>query len=177
MRKRGGLTEIAIKALKPNEKAYEVADGSGLYLTVRPNDSRSFNLRFRFGGKPRNLTIGPAAIGLAEARRLAREALVEIARGNDPAAEKVARKAAARAPKPDLFENVVADFVRVYCIGPDQKHPHIRDWRESERLLKKHFVPEWEGRRLPLSDHGARGGWPGGRRHGGRLGYGQLCEI
>jgi hypothetical protein len=148
MRKRGGLTEVAIKALKPKEKAYEVPDGGGLYLTVRPNDSRSFNLRYRFGGRPRNLTIGPAAIGLGEARKLAREALVEIAKGNDPAGDKAARKAASRAPKPDVFENVVADFVKVYCVGPDSEHPHIRDWRESERLLKKHFVPEWEGRRI-----------------------------
>ena len=148
MKQKGGLTVKAIEALKPKEKPFEVSDGDGLYLTVRPNNSRSFNLRYRHGGKPRNHTIGPAAIGLAEARKLAKEALVKIARGEDPAAEKAARKAAERAPKPDLFENVVAEFVRVYCIGPDPARPHIRDWRESERLLKKHFVPDWTGRRL-----------------------------
>jgi integrase len=146
--RKGGLTVKAIEALKPRERPYEFPDGDGLYLTVRPNNSRSFNLRYRHGGKPRNYTIGPAAIGLAEARKLAKEALVKIARGEDPSSEKAARKAAERAPKPDLFENVVADFVRVYCIGPDEKRPHIRDWRESERLLKKHFAPEWTGRRL-----------------------------
>jgi integrase len=40
----------------------------------------SFNLRYRHGGRPRNLTLGPVAIGLAEARRLAQEARGEIAR-------------------------------------------------------------------------------------------------
>lgn len=146
--RRGGLTAKGIEALKPRLKPYEVPDGGGLYLTVRPNGSRSFNLRYRHAGKARNRTIGSEAIGLAEARKLAREALVEIARGEDPAAGKAARKAALRAPKPDLFENIVADFVRLYCIGPDTAKPHIRDWRESERLLKKHFLPAWKGRRL-----------------------------
>src|SRR5207253_10229137 len=76
------LTVKLIENLKPGPKPYEVPDGDGLYLTVRPNGSKSFNLRYRFGGKARNLTLGLSAVGLAKARELAREALVELARGN-----------------------------------------------------------------------------------------------
>lgn len=150
MRKQGGLTVLAIGAYKAKDKPYEVADGGGLYLTVRPNGSKSFNLRYRYGGKPRNLTLGPAALGLAKARELAREALVAIARGHDPAEKKAAAKAAARAPKRapgDLVESVVADFVAIYAKGPGEE-PNTRDWRETQRLLEKHVVGEWQGRRL-----------------------------
>jgi len=59
------LTVKLIENLKPRPKPYEIPDGGGLYLTVRPNGSKSFNLRYRFGGKPRNLTLGLSAVGLA----------------------------------------------------------------------------------------------------------------
>lgn len=135
---------------KPRERPFEVPDGDGLYLTVRPNGSKSFNLRYRFGGKARNLTIGPLAIGLAKARELALEARVEIARGNDPAGQKAAAKAAARAPKQvarDHVETVVANFVAIYAKGPNPE-PNTRDWRETQRLLERHVVSAWKGRSL-----------------------------
>lgn len=79
------LTVKRVEKLKPGAKPYEVPDGGGLYLTVRPNGSKSFNLRYRFGGKPRNLTLGLSAVGLATARELARESPAEHAsqRGED----------------------------------------------------------------------------------------------
>ena len=82
------LTVKAIEALRPKVRPYEVSDGGGLFLTVRPNGSKSFNVRYRFAGRPRNYTLGSAIIGLTEARKLAAEALVEVARGNDPVAPK-----------------------------------------------------------------------------------------
>jgi integrase len=139
------LTALGIANLKPKDRPYEVPDGHGLFLTVRPNDSRSFNLRYRCAGKPRNLTIGPAAIGLAKAREMAREALVEIARGNDPAAAKSARKATERAATvapADLIEKVVEGFIELYA------KRETRDWRETLRLLDRNVVAAWRGRRL-----------------------------
>jgi integrase len=148
---KGALTVIGIANLKAREKPFEVPDGDGLYVTVRPNGSKSFNMRFRFGGKARNLTIGPVAVGLGKARELALEARVEVARGNDPAAQKAEAKSIAKAPKRtarDLVEDVVRSFVEVYARGPDEENPNTRDWRETERLLKKHVVSGWQGRRL-----------------------------
>jgi len=75
------LTVAEIKKLKPKDKPYEILDGDGLYITVRPSGAKSFNLRYRYGGRPRNLTIGPLSLGLAEGRRVAAEARGEIARG------------------------------------------------------------------------------------------------
>ena len=44
------LTVVQIKALKPREKAYKVADGRGLYLAVQSSGSLIWRVRFRYHG-------------------------------------------------------------------------------------------------------------------------------
>ncbi len=147
------LTIKEIQRFKPKAKPYEVLDGAGLYVTVRPSGTMSFNLRYRFAGQPRNLTIGPAAIGLAEARRLATEARGKIAQGEDPCAVKSERKAAAiaavkaaREPLRNSVEAVVAEFIERYA------KKETRDWRETQRMLTKEVVGAWHGRALSEID-------------------------
>ena len=41
------LTDVAIRALKPKDKAYRVFDGGGLYLEVAPSGSRLWRLKYR----------------------------------------------------------------------------------------------------------------------------------
>jgi hypothetical protein len=41
------LTDSAIRALKPREKAYKVADEKGLYLQVTPSGGRLWRVKFR----------------------------------------------------------------------------------------------------------------------------------
>lgn len=142
------LTVKTINNLKPRAKPYEVPDGDGLFLTVRPTGSMSFNLRYRFEGRPRNYTLGPAALGLAKARELAREAMVEIARGNDPGTIKKERQAASEAAK----RETVAAVVEAYLAAPKPKAKQKR-WKEAwakeaERLLRTEIVAKWEKRRL-----------------------------
>jgi hypothetical protein len=67
----------------------------GLALLVQPSGYRSFKLIYRHHNRPRWLTIGAAdAIGLAEARRLAAELMLEVIRGRDPQAERRAERGA-----------------------------------------------------------------------------------
>jgi integrase len=54
---------------------------------------------------------------------------------------KKAARAAKDAPD-DLVENVVDDFIRLYALRK------TRDWRETERMLKKEVVERWRGKRL-----------------------------
>ena len=139
------LTEVAIKSLTGSEKRREFPDGkaAGLYLVLQPSGKKSWALRYRAAGKPKKLTIGPyPVVGLAEARKRAMAALGEVARGDDPAAVKTAKRAAARAAQDDMVETVVADFVRHYAAR------QTRDWRETERILKKDVLSRWCGRRL-----------------------------
>src|SRR5271156_5174254 len=131
------LTEVAIKSLAGGDKRREFPDGkvTGLYLVVQPSGKKSWALRYRAAGKPKKLTIGPyLVVGLAEARKRAMAALGEVAGGDDPAAAKSATRAAAKAAKDDMVETVVDDFVRHYAAR------QTRDWRETERILKKDVV-------------------------------------
>src|SRR4051794_32338705 len=41
------LTDTSIRALKPREKPYKVADERGLYLLVTPSGGRLWKLKFR----------------------------------------------------------------------------------------------------------------------------------
>jgi integrase len=145
------LTVKEVQKLKPKAKPYEVLDGDGLYITVRPSGTMAFNLRYRFGGAPRNLTIGPVALGLAEGRRLAAEARGAIARGDDPCALKNERKAAAaaaeiarKAPAADSVAAVAERFVAKHVLP--KTRPASR--KETMRLLRAEILPRLGDRRL-----------------------------
>lgn len=67
----------------------------GLSLRSSPKGKKSWSLFYRLGKQQRRPTIGSyPTLGLAEARALAREMLLDVARGIDPSAEKQARRAA-----------------------------------------------------------------------------------
>ena len=129
-----GLTVKTIAALKPKAKPYEVPDGDGLFLTVRPTGSMAYNLRYRTTeGRPRNLTLGPAALGLAEARKLAREAMGEIARGGDPCGIKNAQRALAKAPRADDVASIAERFVKEHVRSNSAPRLAARDGAAATR--------------------------------------------
>jgi integrase len=142
------LTDLLIKKLPLPDKRREAPDGkiAGLYLILQPSGAKSWALRYRAGGIPKKLTIGPyPAIDLATARKRAQEALGDVAGGKDPAAIKRASRGAARAEREaqvDRVEHVVELFIERHA------KPKTRDWRETERMLTKEVVSRWSGRRL-----------------------------
>ena len=91
------LTELSVRKLKPKTATYVIWDTHqrGLAVRVQPTGSRAWKCVYSFHGRPRWLHLGDAgAIGLADARTLAAEAMLEVARGKDPAAEKRAERGA-----------------------------------------------------------------------------------
>ena len=75
-----------IKAGKPLAKS----DGDGLTFTLSAKGTAAWTLRYRFGGKPKELTLGRyPGLTLADARRMADAERQRIASGRDVAAEKV----------------------------------------------------------------------------------------
>ena len=130
------LTVAAIEKWKPDpERRVEVPDAiaPGLYLVVQPSGKKSWAVRYRAGGKPRKLTIGPwPAFDLAEARDQARKAVQSAQKGGDPADDKRHAKRAskdAQAADLDSFAGVARLFLRRYA------KPKNRDWIEQARLL------------------------------------------
>lgn len=72
---------------------HAVGGVAGLHLQVSPAGSRSWICRITIGGKRRDVGLGSfPGVGLADARRLTREAREKAATGVDPIAERQAAK-------------------------------------------------------------------------------------
>lgn len=83
------LTAKACEAAKPRNKAYKLFDGGGLYLEVKPPNSKLWRLKYRYLGKEKKLCIGEyPVITLADARKHRDEAKKLLANGHDPSAVK-----------------------------------------------------------------------------------------
>ncbi len=140
------LTVKALENMKSGDTRKEIPDGfmRGLFFVLQPTGKASWAVRYRFAGQTRKLTLGTyPAIDLKAARELASRALVKVAGGEDPAAEKQAAKKADRAPaERDLVEKVVNSFIERYAKA------NTRSWPETERMLKKEVVGAWKGRHL-----------------------------
>lgn len=63
------LSDIACKNAKPKASQYKLFDGGGLYLLVRPNGSKLWQMKYRFLNKEKTLSIGQyPLVSLAQAR-------------------------------------------------------------------------------------------------------------
>jgi integrase len=130
-----GLTAIAIEKLKPKAKRYEVPDPGqrGLLVVVFPSGKKSFIVRYRFHEVKRKLTLGH--IGLAAARKLAGDALFEVAQGRDPALAKKAAKAKAA--------NAGANTVKAVCEKYlAQEGKKLRTAADRSATLKRLVYPQ-----------------------------------
>lgn len=51
------LTDVAVRAAKPREKSYKLADGQGMYLEIMPNGSKYWRLKYRIDGKEKRMAL------------------------------------------------------------------------------------------------------------------------
>lgn len=87
------LTDLTIKKLSPKEKPFRVSDEKGLVLQVHPNGSKYWQVRYRFRGKEKLLSLGVyPELSLAGARAKRDDARKLVAEGSDPCAAKKQRK-------------------------------------------------------------------------------------
>ena len=88
------LTDIQIRNSKPQEKQYKLAAGLGLYLIIAPNGGKWWRVRYRFGGKQKELSVGTyPEVSLKDATIKRDEIRIQVKEGNDPAVERKAKKA------------------------------------------------------------------------------------
>jgi integrase len=128
------LTELAVRKLKPARQAYMIWDvlQRGLAIRVQPSGSRAWKCIYSRHGRPRWLHLGDAsAIGLADARTLAAEAMLAVARGKDPAAEKRAERGAG------TFADLAATYVERYA------KKRNKSWAQSDYLVRRYLLPRW----------------------------------
>jgi integrase len=128
------LMPLTAAKLKPQASRFVVWDTEqrGLALQVEPTGHRSYKLIYRFGGRPRWYTIGAAdALGLADARKIAAELMLEVIRGKDPAAERRAGRTAV------TFGALATRYVEEYAKRKN------KSWKQTAMLVARYVLPTW----------------------------------
>jgi hypothetical protein len=118
----GKLTALKLKALTSPGR---YGDGDGLWLQVRDANHRSWLLRYTFGGKPRQMGLGPYPdMPLADAREAGREARSAVRRGLDPIEErKKAKEEQRRAARGLTFRQAADRYIASHEAGwRNEKH-------------------------------------------------------
>jgi len=79
------LTELEAKYAKRRDRPYKLADGGGLFLSVQPNGSKLWRMKYRYDGKEKLLSFGAyPTLGIAAAREKRDTAKALLADGKDP---------------------------------------------------------------------------------------------
>lgn len=106
------LTAIKIKAAKPEEKAYKLMDGAGLYLLVNKSGRKYWRYNYRFKGKHKTLSIGLYPdISLKEARELHHDAKKLLSEGIDPSQQRKIEKALKVEQAANSFEAIALEWI------------------------------------------------------------------
>jgi integrase len=107
------LTVVQIRALKPAERPYKVADVDGLYLLVQPSGALLWRFRYRCCGIERKLSLGSfPEVSLVQARRKRDEAKAELDDGIDPVEEKRQRRLKAELAAQTTFAVVAEEYIQ-----------------------------------------------------------------
>jgi integrase len=128
------LTELTVRSLKPAAAAYVVWDDRqhGLAIRVQPTGSKSWYVVYSLRNRVRWYHLGNAnAIGLADARKLAAEVMLDVIRGKDPAAERKAERGA----------GTFAELAERYLEQHAKKHN--KSWQQPDRLVRRYLLPKW----------------------------------
>lgn len=101
------LTDTRIKTARPQEKLYKLTDERGLHLSVYPNGSKLWQMRYRFDGKEKTASLGPyPEVSLAQAREKRDQMRKQLASEIDPVQAQRQVKAAKRVAQENSFEAV-----------------------------------------------------------------------
>lgn len=105
------LTNVKIKAAKPREKQYKLADGEGMYLLVLPTGGKYWRLKYRIDGKEKVLALGVyPKVSLSDARGRKRNAKDILSEGKDPSVVKKLEKIKKKSDGKDSFEDVAREW-------------------------------------------------------------------
>lgn len=105
------LTDAKARNAKPKGAPYYLADGRGLSLYVSPAGSKLWRYRYRFGGKPKTLTLGEyPGLPLVDARERHARARQALRDGRDPATVQQQDRSARAESAADTFEKVAREW-------------------------------------------------------------------
>ncbi len=126
----------AIKQPKAGQADYWDTSISGFILRVSYAGRKTWGIVYRHDGRKRRLTLGTyPSLSLADAREWAKDALREAAHGNDPAADKQAKR------KAETLGELAAEYI--------EKHAKKkkRSWRTDELAFERDILPRFRHRK------------------------------
>lgn len=135
-----GLTDLQIQKLKSKTKKYEISDGKGLSIRVKPTGDKSWFYRYMFEQSPRMMTLGEyPGISLAEARKRHGEAMLAVQQGIDPGLK--AKEAKAKRKAAPTVQDLLDEFY-------EEELGKTPSGDERKRLVDKDAIPTWKNRKV-----------------------------
>jgi integrase len=132
------LTNFAVVHARPKDKGYEISDAGqrGLRLAVHPSGMKSWIVRYRhpITRVSRKMTLQPG-LDLADARKLAADAMYQVAKGIDPIQAKRDERQAAL----DATEGTLNAVAKRYI---DLAASKLRSRGYYESTLRNYVLPK-----------------------------------
>ena len=117
------LTDSIIKAAKPKDKRYNLADGKGLVLLVQPDGQKAWRIRYYFNEKEKMLSLGfYPGVSLAAARQEHTRFKELLAKGIDPSENRKEEKQQAAIAAANSFESVARQWWNHWKHDKTERH-------------------------------------------------------
>ncbi len=140
------LTELRVRSVKAKQKSYRLSDGEGLALWISPSGAKSWQLRYRLGGKEQIATLGKAdRLSLSDARSKAQE-LRKLAEVGE---QLTAHKHAQRAKRHSDTATTFGVFSRTWIDSEARRERWTADYKEEVEASLKNHLSKLD--RLPIS--------------------------
>jgi integrase len=139
------LSEAQCKAARASSRLFYLNDGGGLRLRVRPNGSRHWIFRYRFGDLEKSTSLGPypeVSLKAARQRLPAMRALVRD--GRDPVVVRRAEKAQGVKAVQSTFGAVAREWLQHNQASWSPHH-----YERNEGLVRRYLLPALDG--LPIT--------------------------
>lgn len=124
-----GISDAALRAAKPADKAYKIAAGGGLYLEVKPNGSKLWRWKYRLLGKENRYALGSYPnLSLKQARDAADVARKLVKKGIHPAQQKQLDRLQLGIEHANTFEAIAREWIA------------LRDWEEVTKKRRLNML-------------------------------------
>ena len=129
------LTDTKIKALKGKDRLYRINDGGGLYIAIKPNNSRAWEFRYTLNNKSNWLGFGLyPSVTLKKARELAQEYRALLADGINPKTYKDKQKAK---------ENNTLEYIAHQWLDVKKHEFSISHYKQTVSRLNRFVLPSF----------------------------------